>query len=82
MSRVGPPASSVSMSRALIFPEASDLENSTTWCDTIFSKNIAVVEQVLVPPLLKNIPPRKFWFGCNAYMMLPNSATAMKTSMN
>ena len=34
---VGPPASSLSTSRALLVPEASNLENSTTWYDAIFS---------------------------------------------
>ena len=48
---VGPPASSVSTSRALPPPEASDLENSTTWYDTIFSSNTAEVEQVVILPL-------------------------------
>ena len=37
MNGVGPPASSVSASRALLLPEASDFEDSTTSYDTIFS---------------------------------------------
>ena len=34
---VGPPASSVSASRVLLLPDASDFENSATSYDTIFT---------------------------------------------
>ena len=48
---VGPPPSPVSTPRALLLPEASDIEKSTTWYDTIFSHYTAVVEEVVIPPL-------------------------------
>ena len=44
-------ASSVSASKSLPLPEASDFDNSTTWYDTIFSNYTAVVEKVVIPPI-------------------------------